>query len=123
MRGYSCCYGDNGTSFQSIKLAAFTDPSAVLLETIASRLSKTPQMLRPPVPSELSELRIKLAMVMKPKAREAQQETTFASETKAKVFAPSPSPLAPHPAHHLPFLTPSTSPHVADHGSHGTRAK
>ena len=101
--------GVNGTSFQSIKLAAFTDPSAVLLETIASRLSKTPQMLRPPVPSELSELRIKLAMGMKPKAPAAQQETTFASETKAKVLAPSPSPLAPHPALALPHplnLTP-----------------
>ena len=58
--------GRNGTSFLSIKLSTMTDESAAVMDVVAARAAAAPALLRPQIPKEISELRLKLAMGVAP---------------------------------------------------------
>jgi hypothetical protein len=83
--------GRTATSFLSIKLGAISDPSAVLMEYVSTRMQSMHEMMRPPMPATVSELRLKLAVGVVPKVvaapAPAAVDSDFAAATKAKLLA------------------------------------
>ena len=70
-----------------------TDDSVVLMEHIENGLNKLHEMLRSPIPKDLSELRLKLAVGAHSKAPPVahNEENDFAMKTKEKVCSSLPS--------------------------------
>ena len=90
--------GLDGVTFASVKLSVFNEPSVTLVAALAKRLAKVPEMLRPPVPTDISQLRLKLAIGMALKAdaptadappAHTPPDDQFAQKTRAKVIHPS----------------------------------
>jgi hypothetical protein len=82
-----------GISFLSLKLATIQSTSQ-LMDCVEARVSRTPELLRPPMPKALAELRLKLGVGVVPKAPPSpaeaatlgnESETEFSAVTKAKV--------------------------------------
>ena len=82
-----------GTSFLSLKLAT-SQSTLQLMDCVKARVLRTPELLRPPMPEAVAELRIKLGVGVVPKALLSPAEaaglgnehaTEFAIATKAKV--------------------------------------
>ena len=80
--------GRTTTSFLSIKLNAISDPAVVLMEYISTRLQSMHEMMRPPMPASVSELRLKLAVGVVPKvvAAPTAADSEFTAATKAKLL-------------------------------------
>lgn len=83
--------GSNGCSFFSFKVSVIPEPTMELIACIEARLSKVPELMRPPLPKAASELRLKLALGVEPKAASPPTdkepvESECSSLTKAKVM-------------------------------------
>jgi hypothetical protein len=82
--------GSSASSVFSYKLSSVADQAMELMACVSARLSKIPQLMRPPMPQAASELRLKLAVGVEPKAAPqtaANEDSEFATTTKRKVMA------------------------------------